>query len=398
MTDPNGDTCAWLPGNDGFCPSDSGGSKPKHIITYHSGTGVTASDHVRLAMTRSETGERPYLETAVFVGVEPEHTPVLLDGEPMPGTIVPQLAAIDDVVYLAWSDMGVNTMVGAPLHPDGTVIAEEIVNLGARSGALRRLGDRFLFVFTQSTEIRGTWIDRDGSIGNTIVLANPASSTSGIDVSNDGASGALAITYHTYDEPTDTRGLSIARVAADGSHRDTTIATFGKYESITYVQAVATSDGGALAVLGFLREGMRMPSIARVDPDGTVRVQPTKIDSVIDLVRNGAKLLALSSSGTGTASVLDEQGTVLSGPFVLNATAGVSAFATGAGFTAIHGSTDAPVSLTSLDASGFPAPPVVIAETTEDGCGCRTTNSPTAGIFVVVGGLVLRRRRFRGAA
>ena len=400
MTDPNGDTCAWTPGNDGFCPSDSGGSKPKHTISYLSGTGVGQADHVRVAMTRTETGERPHIETAaVFPGVEPEHAPVLLDGEPMPGTIVPQLAAIGDGIYLAWADQYADVMVVAPLREGGTVIAEEIVNLGARTGALRRVGDRLLFVWLneQTHELRGTWIDSDGRVVTTKLIATNVSA--GVDISDDGEAGAITMMYPTFDKTTMKRGLAITRVAADGSFRETPVASFGERDGFTYLEIVGTSDGGALALLGLVRESKTIPSVLRLDPDGTPRVATTTVDAVIELVRNGDAVLALSPAGTTRtqARVLDEDGTVRSGPFVLDAAA-ASAFAVAGGFALVHASGDAPVVLTTLDPSGYPAPAVEIAQTEVDGCGCRSTNGNTAGLFVIVGALVLRRRRVRRAA
>jgi MYXO-CTERM domain-containing protein len=400
MTDPNGDTCAWTPGSDGFCPSDSGSSSPPHTTTYLSPVGVLEADHIRLAMTRSETGERPQIETAVFAGVEePEHAPVRLDGEVMPGTIVPQLAAIDDRVYLAWSDLYAGTVVGAPLREGGTVIAEEIVNFGARDGRLRRLGDRFVFVSATTSEILGTWVDREGRVEKTTVLASPALTAVGFDVSDDGAGGALAIAFHTYDKASSTSGLSIARVFADGTTVVTPIVKFEKYDNVTFMQVTGTSDGGALAALGLYRENRPAPAVVRVAPDGTVTTEPTTLASVTELVRNGTAVLAISSPENlrSEARVLDERGTILSGPFRLPADRSAAAFATPGGFTLLHETSDAAVALTSLDTSGFPAPPIAIAHTSTEGCGCRTTNSDTAGLFAITFAFVLRRRVRRAA-
>jgi MYXO-CTERM domain-containing protein len=58
-----------------------------------------------------------------------------------------------------------------------------------------------------------------------------------------------------------------------------------------------------------------------------------------------------------------------------------------------------PVAVTVVE--GVPLLPITVAEDSVeevDGCGCRSTNTPTAGLLVLVGALVLRRRRVRRAA
>jgi MYXO-CTERM domain-containing protein len=405
MTDPNGDTCVWAPGNDGFCPSDSGGSSgPKKIYTnYYSATGVAEGDLVRVAMTRSVTDEKPVIETVVLSGAAPEHRVVTLDGVEMAGSILPRLAAIGDRTYLAWFDEDVNATVGAPLH-DSAVVGEEIVHLGPKGGVLRRLGDRFLYVvMADPAEIRGTWIDRDGKLGETIVLAtNVATTTSSpFELSDDGASGTIALLYGTLDKATKQRGLVLARIAADGTHRDTTIATFATERDGVKPEmaAIATSDGGAFAIVTFVSENKATLSRVRVDPDGRLDIQPTTL-SVRELVRKDTMVLAITTSQSQTlVSTLDEQGTLISGSFPVDVRGVGAAFATPRGFAMVHTMQNTPVAVTVVE--GVPLLPITVAEDSVeevDGCGCRSTNTPTAGLLVLVGALVLRRRRVRRAA
>ena len=394
MTDPNGETCAWSPGNDGFCPSGGGGSSSNEkVTTYISPTGVGLSDHVRVAMTRTHTGEKPQIEsTAVVPGQEPNVAPILLDGEtPLVGSIGPQLAAIDDQVYLVWTQAG--GTFGAPLAPGATVRSDEILDLEARYGTLLRVAQRFLFVRPRDANgtVHGLWIGVDGRSQGTIELATGVAFETLFDINAD--TGMIAIAYLAKVEAKPAE-LRFARIAADGTRIDNLVIPIDGY--VVEAEVVPTADGG---VLGVVRT-TTMVFVARVSSHGDVLVSAANLPRVTQLVRGAAGNFALTVFDGGRDAykegrVLDDDGKIIGGPFGLGLGIGGYAFATPDGFALVHATRDAAIATTTLNGSG-PGPTIEVAYTTvDDGCGCRTANSSTAGLLLLAGLLVLRRRPCR---
>ena len=83
MTDGNGNTCAWVPGDDGHCPSDSGGGGGDSTFHWVSG-GAAASigDQLRVVWRTSE-GDDARIETLTLDA--PVVSPVMLDEAPLDG-------------------------------------------------------------------------------------------------------------------------------------------------------------------------------------------------------------------------------------------------------------------------------------------------------------------------
>lgn len=389
MTDPNGDTCAWTPGNDGFCPSDSGGSSgSKKIHTrYHSPAAVPFAGHVRVAMTRSRTDEPTQIETALAGAGEPGVTePVLLGGEPLVHAIVPQLAAVGQRTYLVWEDVAEGSRHrGALLAGDGSLV-HPITELGARDGVLVVAGERFVFVHDADPEgvVFATWIDRDGHRVEKTELVHLDEDGELLDIS--GGDGFLALATANAD-----RAVVISRIADDGTVIDRTPIPFdGKAWD---GQVVATSDGGVLAQFRVVADQKSAVHVVVVDADGTVTAVPSTLPQLADLVRVPLGIVAIAYE-PATIRVLDEAGAQRGEVHDFSGRGTLRAIATADGFAVLHAAPDVAIAVTQMP-GGVPAGRIEVAHGSveELGCGCRTANPGTSALFAVALLVVLRRRR-----
>ena len=387
VTDPNGDTCAWRPGSDGFCPSDDGGgsSGPKYIETdYRGPTGAPFAGHVRVAMTRTRTEEPPQLETAlVGPSTQPVHAPVLVDGEPLVDAERPQLAAIGQRTYLVWTDREDYQQRGALLTSSGSII-RPITELGP--GELHVVGERFVVVHPadRSGLVRASWIAVDGQLVDTTDV------TAGLDDPDllDASGGDRFLAVAT----TSTSGaLVISRVAPDGAIIDRIpIALTGK---VLEGQIVPTIDGGVFGQFKVTTDDGVAMQLVIVDADATVAVMPSPLPPFEDLVRVPLGIVA-TTYHPPSLHLLDDTGLEVGAPFSLANRAFVDVVPMPGGFSLVHKGPNAAIAVTPMP-GGTPTPSIDVAYRSKEeaGCGCQSASPGSSAVFALALLGILRRRR-----
>jgi hypothetical protein len=320
----------------------SGCSEQTFEHTFLSASAVSVGDSLRFAVTGVDINGYRVETTTLRPGEAPAPlTTVTVDGAPLRSASA-QLAAIGDHAYLMWTVDGGTSHRGAPLHDDGTIDANTIVDLGATSGTLdvdeidlRRVGDRYLvlhmpakgFVLPMSGVLRGTWILPDGRLDGTVEIGDIDSATAATTNDAEGAAKLWAMTFSS-DLLFGGHDLRVARVRADGTVLDGAgieLASPSETDRIgPGARSIATtSDGGVLVI--YERSGTAATEIhaARIAPDaagGELTDRIIALPEVPQLVVRGTQILALSGHGGVEARVLDVDGTPLGGPVAAGTT------------------------------------------------------------------------------
>jgi hypothetical protein len=410
MTDSNGDSCAWVPGNDGSCPSDtsSSGSSPNYH-SYLSAVAVAVGDQLRVAMTGlDDSGAQ--LETMTVRGGKPTNvTPVLLDGAPLAESILPRLSAIDGRVYFMWRGLETRVHQGAILRDDGSIDPTTITSFEGDDVTLHRVGNRHLAIArTADGTVRGTLIRADGTQAVTVEIAHgiEAEGIAATSDDPDGTAGLCAVAF--YRPVTDGRELRVTRITEGGTMLDgdgiliarSTVGSIG----VGAVSVATLPDGSTFLTYRLNRSSeyethtVRIPQVVHAPVDGSAITDRVTADLPVfrQVVARGSHILGISTtysdpSEHAQAHLLDRDGSVLAGPVPLLVGNMPHAITTPSGFAVLQQNYD--ISVTYLDDSGRAGRNTPLAETYEIESGCTATGAGGSWLVLVAIPLVWRRRR-----
>lgn len=414
MTDAAGNSCPWVPGSDGSCPSHSsggGGSGPEYH-RYLSAVAVPVGDQLRVVMTGSEDGDTGLETTVVTGGAAGPMLPVMLDGVPLTSAIVPQLSAIDGRVYLAWRDTrSGGGQLGGILRADGSIDPSTVALLGPDYLALHRVGNRYLLVSRPAEGlIEGTFVEADGTVAETIEIARDISGST-LEMTNDpdGATGLWAMAFYRSSPDGHRSSLHVARVMADGRMLDgdgieLAAWTAGEDGASGGMSLAVLPDRSVFVVMKQYRKTssaethvIRVPQRSQLPADGSGITDTVVADLPVfrQLVAHGNSILGISTLSTddyrehAQLHLLNRYGAVVGTPVSVPLVNAPHAFTTPSGFGLLQ--TDGDVSVTMVDDRGLPGAATPIASTYELDGGCNAAGSRGSWLVLVALGLVVSR-------
>lgn len=414
MTDPAGNSCPWVPGSDGYCPSDSsgGGSSGPDYHRYLSAVAVPVGDQLRVVMTGSDDGGTALETTVVTGGVAGPMVPVMLDGAPLTSAIVPQLSAIDGRVYLAWRDTrSGGGQLGAILRADGSIDPSTVALLGPDYLYLHRVGNRHLLVSRPSAGlIEGTFVEADGTVAETIEIASDvAGDTLAMTNDPDGATGMWAMAFYRSSPDGQRSSLHVVRVMADGRALDgdgieLAAWTPGEDGATGGMSLAVLPDRSVFVVMKQYPKSasaqthvVRVPQRSLLPADGSGITDTVVADLPVfrQVVAHGNTILGISTLSTddyrehAQLHVLDRYGAVVGTPMSVPLVTAPRAFTTPSGFGLLQ--TDGDVSVTMVDVRGLPGAATPIASTYELDGGCNAAAGRGSWLVLVALGLVVSR-------
>lgn len=409
MTDPNGETCAWSPGNDGHCPPEGGTSSGPVRHTYLSPHAAAEGDHLRIVMTGSESGQPPRTETTTLrpgedaTAIVPVTT---LDGAELEA-VTPQVSAIDDRVLLAWESA--TDQRAALLGPDGVLATAPVALGGSASGyvMLRRVGSRWLAIHVpiSGEEIGGTWVNRDGAVDGTLTLATGVRSL--VDVADDptGTAPLGALVFFRLDG--EAQELRVARFAVDGTRLDAdsllVARSIPRELSITSASVGTAADGSVLVIYASMDENfVREVRAVTIASDGTMVERTTPLDGAPKLLPGATNYFGLATRAEEATTnafgqVLGLDGQPLGAASLVASTdyAWPVAVAAQQGYAVLHAESEVTVTFVGTDATSQGS--AIVATSYEVDTGCHAGVSSGAGAMLALFGVRRRRKKYQSS-